>query len=296
MSTLFCVNCGKTYNPPIPLCPGCNSEPEIPNEIIDTELNRRRTVGVRKPLNFSCYPGEKASLMMAISIIMTLVAVLGVISFGMVILLILINLFLIKADHIASRGGMLPVNDRSYSVLHRISKVSAYRLGIPLPEVYVTQNPDYNAYTKGFYKYGFIVMNSGMVQDLAPDEILFVLGHEMGHMGLYHTSWLSLMAPGMSMGTTFIAAPVMRVIFNVWSVKAEYSADRAGLVACKNVLSVVRCLLKLAGGVGADSHVELPDILSIKRSEREDIIEGLTEYLGTHPFIKNRIKMLLLYK
>ena len=299
MNIQYCVNCARPYNPPCPLCIECQSDPEILNEIIDDELNRRRTAGLRKVTQITPYPGEKASLILAIFILLIVAIVAGIISFGAVIFIVVVNLFSLKADHISSKNGMLHVNESSYGTLYRISRIAAYRLGIPLPEIYVTQNPDYNAYTQGFYKYGFIVMNSGMVADFTAEEIMFVLGHEMGHMGLYHTSWLRLMAPGMSMGSNFIAAPVMRVIFNVWSVKAEYSADRAGLVACRDVSPPVKSLLKLAGGGDVESNVKLSDILKddiSNKSEKDDIVDGLAEYLGTHPYISNRIKALLSYQ
>lgn len=187
---------------------------------------------------------------------------------------------------------MIRCSETNFRTIFKLTKVGAYRLKIPLPEVYITNSPEYNAHTMGFYKYGFIVINSSMARDFTPSELLFVIGHEMGHMKKYHTTWLNLLNPAKAEGTNFIFAPVMRVIFNVWSVKAEHTADQAGLIACKDLNSAVLSLLKLAGGMDVEKEVDITKLTNPKR-EQNEIFASLAEYLGTHPFIENRVTQLI---
>ncbi len=170
--------------------------------------------------------------------------------------------------------------------------LTAFRLKLPLPDVYVTEDPTYNAYATGFYRFGFIVLHSSLVRDFKPPELLFIIGHEMGHMKRHHTTWLSLLQPVRKGSARFFLAPLMRVIFNVWSVKAEYTADQAGLTAGRDLDAACRCLLKLAAGSNSEKEVDLSTILSMK-NESEEILTNLAEYLGTHPFIQNRVRHLV---
>src|SRR3954463_9946199 len=49
------------------------------------------------------------------------------------------------------------------------------------PELYVTQTPIVNAMAVGFDK-PFVVVNSGMLEQLDDEELRSVLGHELGHI------------------------------------------------------------------------------------------------------------------
>lgn len=187
---------------------------------------------------------------------------------------------------------MIRVSENNFKNIFRLAKVAAYRLKLALPEIYITEDPQYNAYTIGFYKYGFIVINSSMTRDFKLGELLFVIGHEMGHMKKYHTTWLNLINLPKHRSVKFIFAPLTQIIFNVWSVKAEYTADQAGLIACRELKSAIISLLKLAGGSNVEKEVDISKIRNPQEEKDENLIDVI-EYLGTHPFTENRIKNLL---
>jgi Zn-dependent protease with chaperone function len=290
----YCVNCGKGYDKPSGICPSCCTDQLVPNEIIDSELLRSKNKSsYSEGLNFG-FPGEKAALTLSIIISIAIAVVLGMISFGLFFVFLIISLILLKINHLSSQKNMIRASESNFKNVFKLAKAAAYRLNIPLPEVYITENPQYNAYTMGFYKYGFIVINSSMIRDFKPDELLFVIGHEMGHMKKFHTTWLNLLSPARVGGARFIFAPIMQIIFNVWSVKAEFTADQAGLIACKNINSATISLLKLAGGPEVEKEVDIEKITNA-REEQEEILSGMVEYFGTHPFIENRIRQLVTF-
>ncbi len=149
----------------------------------------------------------------------------------------------------------------------------------------------YNAYTQGFGRHGFIVVNSGTLDALSPEELVFVIGHEMGHVKRFHTTWLTLLSPGRTGGARFLFAPLMEAVFNVWSVKAEYTADQAALIACDDIYAASRALLKLSGGSIVEREVDLEEIVEGGK-ESDELLSSLVECLRTHPFIQNRVRHL----
>lgn len=290
----YCVNCGKQYDKLLGICLGCYSDQVIPNEIVDLELlrNKRNPPPPNNP-EFG-FPGEKTALILSIVISIIIAVILGAVSFGLFFAILLINLMYLKITHLSSQKNMIRSSEAHFKTIFKLAKCAAYRLKIAMPEIYITNNPQYNAHTIGFYKYGFIVINSSMAKEFKPGELLFVIGHEMGHMKKYHTTWLNLLYPVKAEGAKFIFTPIMQIIFNVWSVKAEYTADQAGLIACKDINSAVITLLKLAGGLDVEKEVDIVKIIN-KEVEQDEIVSSMIEYLGTHPFIENRVKQVINY-
>jgi len=287
----YCVNCGTEYGNPSGICPKCYSDQVVPNEIIDTELSKNK---LKPPdphdLKFG-FPGEKGALILSIVISVILAFILGAISLGLFFAILILSLIYLKIRHISSQKNMIRASEDNFKDVFNLAKLAAFRLNLGTPEVYIVQEPQYNAYTMGFYKYGFVVLNSKLVSDFKPSQLMYVIGHELGHIKRYHTTWLSLLNPARAGSAKFVFAPVMRVIFNVWSVKTEYTADQAGLIACKDLDAAIGSLLKIAGGADVEKEVDYSKIAR-PQGEATELLSGVVEYLGTHPFIENRINQL----
>jgi len=286
----YCVNCGTPYEKPSPLCPKCHFDQRVPEELVDAALAQPPSPSTLPSFQ---YPGERVALLLSIIASVVVAVLLGVVSLGLFAALVLVSLVDLKVSQIAFRRRMIPVSPQSFPLVHRLSKLAAYRLRLPLPEMYVTQDATYNAHTRGFFRDGFIVLHSQLVEDFEPRELLFVIGHEMGHIKRFHTTWLTLLNPAAGAAARVLLAPVMRLIFNVWSVKAEYTADRGGLIASADLEGAARALLKIAGGAGAAREVSFDEIR--QATEEPGILPSLVEYLGDHPFIRNRLTQAVHY-
>jgi Zn-dependent protease with chaperone function len=286
----YCTNCGAQYDEPASICAECQLDPRLPEAIIDANIARRNWR--RDDPSFG-YPGEAGALGLSGAVAIGLAIVLGVVSLGLFLVLVVLALIQLRLALVAYRRNAISVGPRSFPTVHRLAKVAAYRLKLRCPEVYVRQHHEYNAQTRGFARHGFIVVNSALVQDFKPAELLFVIGHEMGHIKRFHTTWLTLLHPASVGGARFLLGPAMQLIFNVWSVKAEYTADQAGLIACGDVKPACSTLLKLAGGIVVEREV---DLRGIHASRQEEVgLGGLLEYLSDHPFIQNRVRHLASY-
>ena len=116
-----------------------------------------------------------------------------------------------------------------------------------IPDLYVQQDYYINAYTTGHEKKAFISISSGAVDRLSDEELSFIIGHESGHIKsghvLYHMmlAYLTLLAKNVP-GSVALKAPLM-----YWNRMSEFTADRAGLLACQDLNVALSAIMKMAG-------------------------------------------------
>ncbi|HET7456025.1 MAG TPA: M48 family metallopeptidase [Gemmatimonadaceae bacterium] len=127
-----------------------------------------------------------------------------------------------------------------------------------VPELYVTQTPFVNAAAIGLER-PFIIVNSGALELLDDEERRFILAHELGHVMSGHTTYTTIALILMTIGISnlpFLAGialmPFQLALFE-WYRKAEFSADRAGLLGTQDLETSMRVFLKFAGGRDADA-------------------------------------------
>lgn len=130
-------------------------------------------------------------------------------------------------------------------------------LGIKqLPELYVYQDPTPNAYTFGVDRY-FIAVSTGCLELLDDEEVLCILAHELGHVHADHVLYKSAARVFGSVASTIVQAtfgvgslvvyPIQLALLR-WDRASELSSDRAALLVVKNPHTVLRTLMKIAGG------------------------------------------------
>lgn len=109
--------------------------------------------------------------------------------------------------------------------------------------------PTLNAFTTGS-EIPTICVTSGLLNVCSEEELAFVIGHELGHYICGHVRCHSLvryLSDALLFTPAWLAAPAIRPIIMSWSRYSELSADRAGLLACKDFDTASRVYLKLAG-------------------------------------------------
>ena len=162
-------------------------------------------------------------------------------------------------------------------------------------ELYVSQNPEVNAYCIGFDK-PFIVVNSSMIEILEPEERRAILAHEVGHAMSGHAVYTTLALLFLLVGTRFLPwlagialLPIELALFE-WYRKAEFSADRAALLGSQDPRATMSVYLKLAGGLRYDDQIDL-DAFLVQAAEYEDqgdiadhVWKILNTAFRTHPF------------
>jgi Zn-dependent protease with chaperone function len=153
-----------------------------------------------------------------------------------------------------------PMRDRALEArIHRL----AARAGIPESRVYEVRKSDetrrVNAYVTGFGRTKRIVLWDTLVDRLEPDEVVFVMGHEIGHFVLRHTLTIIL-------GATLLATLSLYVVHRLAARLIARFRDRFGFERLDDVASLP--LLALVGGVVMLATT--PAVLALSRwQERE---------------------------
>lgn len=126
-------------------------------------------------------------------------------------------------------------------------------LDLEVPQLYIKQHPVPNAYTFAMRgKQPFIVVHTALIELLNPDEVQAVIGHELGHLKCDHGVYLTL-ANLLTLATSQL--PFGALLLQNWQSQimewvrcAEFTCDRAALLATQDARTVASVLMKLSGG------------------------------------------------
>jgi heat shock protein HtpX len=246
---------------------------------------------------------------------------------GMIVALLIagaMNLFAYwNADKmVLSMYGAREVDERSAPELYALVKQLAAAAGLPMPRVYVMENPQPNAFATGRNpEHAAVAVTTGLMQTVNKDELAGVLAHELGHVKNRDTLLMTLtatIAGAVSMLANFgfyfggrsnsdgnigfigsllllilgpLAAGLVQMAI---SRTREYEADREGAEISKRPLALASALQKIAGAAEhipnmpaernpASAHLFIVNPLSGARMDN---------LFSTHPDVENRIARL----
>ena len=148
-------------------------------------------------------------------------------------------------------GSNLKVTNENYPKIYEYLQYACQILDIKnIPDLYISWGYSINAMTVGSEN-PIIILNSGLIDLCDDDEIMFVIGHECGHIKsnhmLYHmmAQVLNLIIDSIPFGN-IAAAPIQYALY-YWDRMSEFTADRAGLLCCQNKDAAIRAFMKMAG-------------------------------------------------
>lgn len=148
------------------------------------------------------------------------------------------------------------VTEKQLPSIHHALVESCGVLDMPVPELYVRQNPVPNAYTLAVQgQKSFIVLHSSLVELLSEKELQAVLAHELGHLKCEHGIWVTMANLLLLLSTNVFGGQLGRVLYEVlnmqllaWQRAAELTCDRAALLVMQDPKVVMSALMKLTGG------------------------------------------------
>jgi hypothetical protein len=134
-----------------------------------------------------------------------------------------------------------------------------------------------------------------MINLYDPEELRWVIGHELGHIlsghAVYRTMLLWLIQLAARIAWTPISLGIQAIVWGLeeWFRKSELSCDRAGLLAGQDVDAARRALMKLAGGaqlseLNPDAFREQAHEYDAVPDLRDSILKILQLQGNTHPF------------
>lgn len=96
-----------------------------------------------------------------------------------------------------------------------------------------------------------IVMMSGSADMFDENEMLFVLGHELGHQAAGHNPYHMLLEtfymPFINDGAFAAWATIVKLPLLEWYRISDYTADRIGLLCCQDINAALSTMIKKAG-------------------------------------------------
>jgi hypothetical protein len=153
-------------------------------------------------------------------------------------------------------GDNIRVTNDNIPELQAVLLEACQLLNMPeVPELYIQLEDKIKSFTSG-EKRRVIVLSSGAVDLLDNDELLFLLGRELGHIRSNHVLYRN-MAESLSLITqlisdvtlglgNLISKPLQLALLH-WYRMSEFTADRAGLLTCQDPEIAGRAFIKIAG-------------------------------------------------
>jgi heat shock protein HtpX len=224
---------------------------------------------------------------------------------------------------VLSMYGAREVDERSAPELFALVRQLAAAAGVPMPRVYVMENPQPNAFATGRNpEHAAVAVTTGLMQTVSKEELAGVLAHEIGHIKNRDTLLMTLtatIAGAVSMlanfgfyfggrsnnnnGNVGMVGTLLLVILGplaaglvqmAISRTREYEADRAGAEISKRPLALASALKKIASVAErvpnlpaernpASAHLFIVNPLSGARMDN---------LFSTHPNVENRVARL----
>jgi heat shock protein HtpX len=213
------------------------------------------------------------------------------------------------------------VDERSAPEFYRIVRDLAARANLPMPRVYLINNPQPNAFATGRNpQNAAVAATTGLLERLSPEEVAGVMAHELAHVQNRDTLTMTItatLAGAISMLGNFaffmggsrnnnplgiigvlvaiIVAPLAAMMVQMAiSRTREYSADRRGAEICGQPLWLASALDKIARNAKA---IHNPDAERNPATAHLFIInplsgERMDNLFSTHPATENRIAAL----
>ena len=195
------------------------------------------------------------------------------------------------------------VTEKSCKHVHDIFELAKARLDIQqdIP-LFIKPDFDFNASAYGGGS-PFIIIHSSFVKNCSDEELLFILGHELGHIKGEHligkrmVIMLSDLIGKTSSVGALISSGLILPLYD-WMRMMEFSADRAGAIAAgssDNALQGVQLLLGVHDKL-AHVHVTQEDLLTQHESYQTELENPISKLLITlelltssHPWSVDRI-------
>lgn len=157
---------------------------------------------------------------------------------------------------VQNTGSYLKITPKSMPEIYQCLEEATKILDLDeIPDFFVKWEHSINAYTSGVEK-PFIVLNSGCIDLLERNELMFILGHELGHIKSGHVLYHQMadvfpalveQAGQLTLGIAGIAGTGIQLALNNWYRMAEFTADRAGFLVCQDKEVGMKTLIKLSG-------------------------------------------------
>lgn len=193
----------------------------------------------------------------------------------------------------------------------------ARRGGLPMPKVYIVEDPSPNAFATGRDPdHAAVAATTGLLSMLSRDELAGVMAHELGHVRNRDTLIMTMVAtiagaismianfglffrggngqgphPAAGLLAVFIAPFAAMIVQMAISRTREYGADRAGAEICGSPRALASALARIA-----DPAQRIPNQTAMHNPAAAQLYivpTSISEMFSTHPATEKRIAALM---
>ncbi len=212
--------------------------------------------------------------------------------------------------HLQALSASIRCDDEQFPALTELLDRARARLDIPYrPTLYLDESPHMNAMTMGAEN-PLITVHSALLDQMDDEEVIAVIAHELGHLHADHVLYMTMARLLLTLGrmtsniVSLLSLPIQLALLR-WSRCAELTADRAGLLGCRDLGAALNVQLTMAGGarpgIRRRGKLEIgPFIKQARELERKEMSSWLDNTLvlmltmnRTHPFAAWRVMHLL---
>lgn len=154
-------------------------------------------------------------------------------------------------NEVENQGEGINITNESLPKMHQQLVDACQILGVKEIPTYSTDWEYAPYHFSNGEKHRRIVMMSGSADLFTDDEMMFVLGHELGHMACGHKPYHMLLEtfymPFVNDAAFKAWASIIKLPLMEWYRISDYTADRMGLLCCQDINAAITTMIKKAG-------------------------------------------------
>jgi len=223
---------------------------------------------------------------------------------------------------VLSMHGAQEIDERTAPDLFRLVRELSQRAGLPMPKIYLMDNPQPNAFATGRNpQHAAVAVTTGLLHTLQPNEIAGVIAHELAHIKNHDTLIMTITATiagaismlaqfGMFFGggnrennstgligtlAMVILAPIAAMLVQMAiSRTREYAADNMGALISEQPTALASALAKISNAAHAIPNEEAERNPATAHMFIINPLSGqrMDNLFSTHPATENRIAAL----
>jgi len=154
-------------------------------------------------------------------------------------------------NEVENQGEGINITNESLPKMHQQLVDACQILGVKEIPTYSTDWEYAPYHFSNGEKHRRIVMMSGSADLFTDEEMMFVLGHELGHMACGHKPYHMLLEtfymPFVNDAAFKAWASIIKLPLMEWYRISDYTADRMGLLCCQDINAAITTMIKKAG-------------------------------------------------
>jgi hypothetical protein len=199
--------------------------------------------------------------------------------------------------------------ERQYPAVFELGAIAAQRVGLRrMPNLYIEMERGYQSATFGSEKDAFINIGSFIPRTLNHRELLFVIGHEYGHLVANHALWTTvrnflvgekkdtLMSSGILVHLDINPGKWLEsgvdALFTNWLQIADFTADRLGLLVAGDFQLARKALFLLYLKSRREAEEIDLEAWAADQEAQASTISKVSQFTSSTPYLGVRLKEL----